>query len=59
MGEPVPCAAQALGVHVKLARYSLDPTNEVATSKVRGFEQILGITLEDIDYLEGAIYTGV
>ena len=46
-------------MRVKLATYSLDPTNEVATSKVCGFEQILGITLEDIDYLEGAIYTGV
>jgi hypothetical protein len=27
--------------------------------KARGFEKILGITLEDIDYLEGAIYTGI
>jgi hypothetical protein len=59
VGQLLPCAAQAFGVHVKLATYSLDPTNKVAVSKVRGFEKILGITLEDIDYLEGAIYTGV
>ncbi len=57
-GELVPRAAEAFGVRVKLATYSLDPTNKVAVSKVRGFEKILGITLEHIDYLEGAIYTG-
>jgi hypothetical protein len=58
-GELIATAAEAFGVRVKLATYSLDPTNEVATSKVRGFERIMGITLDDIDYLEGAIYTGV
>jgi hypothetical protein len=59
VGELLPRAAGAFGVRVKLATYALDPTNKVAASKVRGFERILGITLEDIDYLEGAIYTGV
>jgi hypothetical protein len=58
-GELIASAAEAFGARVKLATYALDPTNEVAVSKVRGFEQILGITLDDIDYLEGAIYTGV
>jgi hypothetical protein len=58
MGGLVPRAADSYGVHVKLATYALDPTNEVATSKVRGFERILGITLEDIDYLEGTCSTG-
>ncbi len=58
VGELLPRAAEAFGVHVKLATYALDPTNEVASSKVRGFEQILAITLDDIHYLEGAIYTG-
>ncbi len=58
VGELLPRGAEAFGVHVKLATYALDPTNKVAVSKVRGFEEILGITLEDIDYLEGAIYTG-
>jgi hypothetical protein len=59
VGELLPRAAEAFGVRVKLATYGLDPTNKVAASKVRGFERILGITLEDIDYLEGAIYTGI
>jgi hypothetical protein len=59
VGELLPRAAEAFGVRVKLETYSLDPTNEVAVAKVRGFEKILGITLKDIDYLEGAIYTGV
>jgi len=59
VGELVPRGREAFGVRVKLATYALDPTNKVAGPKVRGFERILGITLEDIDYLEGAIYTGV
>lgn len=57
-GELLPHGAEAFGVRVKLETYSLDPTNEVAIPKVRGFEQILAITLDDVDYLEGAIYTG-
>jgi hypothetical protein len=48
VGEVLPRAAEAYGVRYKLATYSLDPTNEVAASKVRGFEQILAITLRDI-----------
>ncbi len=43
----------------KLAGYSLDPENEVGGPKARGFERILGITIEDIDYLQGAILTGI
>jgi hypothetical protein len=54
VGELLPRAAEAFGVRYKLETYSLDPTNEV----VRGFKRILAITLDDIDYLEGAIYTG-
>jgi hypothetical protein len=59
VGGVLPRAAEAYGVRVKLATYSLDRTNEVAASKVLGFKQILGITLKDIDYLEGAILTGI
>jgi hypothetical protein len=57
-GKLLPRAAEAFGVRYKLETYSLAPTNEVAAPKVRGFKQILAITIEDIDYLEGAIYTG-
>jgi hypothetical protein len=46
-------------VRVKLETYSLDVTNKAGAPKARGFELILGITIDAIDYLEGAIYTGV
>jgi hypothetical protein len=59
VGEPLPHGTEAFGVRVKLATYSLDPTNDAGAPKARGFQMILGITLDDIDYLEGAIYTGI
>jgi len=46
-------------VRRKLIGYSLDPTNEVGGPKARGFALILGITVADVGYLEGAIQTGV
>ncbi len=58
-GRPVPLAADSFGVHVKLETYALDVAHKDGGPKARGFERILGITIEDIDYLEGAIYTGV
>ncbi len=58
-GKPLPRAAEATGVRRKLAGYSLDPTNEVGGPKARGFEMILGITIEDVDYLAGAIQRGI
>ncbi len=58
-GELLPRAAEATGVHRKLAEYSLDPANKKGGPKARGFKLILGITAKDIDYLEGAIQTGV
>jgi len=58
-GQPLPRATEAFGVHIKLETYSLDPMNAAGAPKARGFQMILGITLEHIDYLEGAIYTGI
>jgi hypothetical protein len=58
VGQLLPRAADAFGVRVKLETYSLDVTHKDGGPKARGFERILGITLDDIDYLEGAIYTG-
>jgi hypothetical protein len=55
----LPRASEAFGVHIKLQTYSLDVNHKKGGPKARGFEKILGITIEDIDYLEGAIYTGV
>jgi hypothetical protein len=58
-GHPLHRAGEAVGIRRKLAGYSLDLTSEIGGPKARGFEQILGITLGDIDYLEGAIQTGI
>ena len=59
VGDPLPRAAVAVGVRRKLATYSLDLAHRRGGSKARRFEQILGITIRDIDYLEGAILTGI
>jgi hypothetical protein len=59
VGELLPRPGGAFGVRVKLETYSLDVTHEEGGPKARGFELILGITLERIDYLEGAILTGI
>jgi len=58
-GELLPRGAEAFGVRVKLAMYSLDIAHKDGGPKARGFARILGITIDDIDYLEGAIYTGI
>jgi hypothetical protein len=55
VGDLLPRAAEAYGVRSKLATYSLDTTNEVGAPKARGFELILGITIEAIDYLQAQI----
>jgi hypothetical protein len=54
-GELLPRAAEAFGVRVKLATYALDVTHKDGGPKARGFARILGITLEQIDYLEAQI----
>jgi hypothetical protein len=59
IGDPLPRAAEATGVRRKLSTYSLDTAHRVGGPKARGFERILGITVRDIGYLEGAIQTGV
>jgi hypothetical protein len=59
IGDPLPRAAEAAGVRRKLSTYSLDPAHRRGRSKARGFERILGITVRDIGYLEGAIQTGI
>jgi filamentous hemagglutinin len=55
VGVLLPRADQAIGVREKLVRYALDRTHEHGGAKARGFEQILGITLDDADYLEEEI----
>lgn len=58
-GDRLPHAADARNVRDKLSTYSLDRTNRLGGPKANGFERILGITSEDIAYLEGAVQTGI
>jgi hypothetical protein len=55
VGELLPRAAEAFGVRYKLETYSLDVTHDSGGPKAHGFEQILGITIDAIDYLEAQI----
>src|SRR5207245_6945225 len=59
VGEPLPRAAEAIGVREKLLNYSLDMTHERGGPKARGFERILGITIDHIDHLEAEIRAGI
>lgn len=59
VGEPLPGAAEVLGVRSKLVGYSLNATHEDGGPKARGFKTILGITIDDVDHLERAIRVGV
>lgn len=43
----------------KLAAYCLNPDHEIGGPKARGFRQLLGIGLADIEYLVDALQTGV
>jgi hypothetical protein len=59
IGEPLPLAAEVVGVREKLVAYSLDPSHRHGGPKARGFQLILGITIADIDYLEAEIRAGI
>ena len=58
-GELLPRAAEVVGVREKLADYSLNPAHREGGPKARGFERILGITVEDLSYLEAAVQAGI
>lgn len=59
VGDRLPRAAEAYGITEKLVRYSLDLDHRDGGAKARGFEQILGITLADVDYLAHVIKTEI
>lgn len=59
MGELLPRATEAFGVRHKLETYSLDIAHRDGGPKARGFDLILGITIEAIDYLEAQILARV
>jgi hypothetical protein len=55
VGELLPRAADAFGLRYKLETYSLNPTHKHGSPKARGFQLILGITIDAIEYLETQI----
>jgi Domain of unknown function (DUF6883) len=55
VGQALPRGAEAVGVRYKLETYSLDINHKYGGPKARGFEQILGITIDAIDYLQAQI----
>ena len=59
VGEFLPRAGEAFGVREKLSTYSLIPSHPDGGSKAQGLAQILGITLQSIDYLEDEIYNRI
>lgn len=59
VGDLLPRGTEAFGVRDKLERYSLDRAHGDGGPKAKGFKRILGIAIADIDYLEGAIQTGI
>jgi Domain of unknown function (DUF6883) len=59
VGEILPRAQRATGVRQKLANYSLDREHPRGEAKARGFELILGLSLDAIDYVEETIYVGI
>jgi hypothetical protein len=59
VGDRLPRAAEAFGITEKLVTYSLNIDHRDGGPKAKGFEQILGITLADVDYLVNTLRAGV
>jgi hypothetical protein len=59
VGDRLPRAAEAYGITEKLVTYSLNLDHSSGGPKAKGFQQVLGITLADVDHLAHALTTGV
>lgn len=57
IGEALPDADCATGVHEKLIRYSLKVGH--ARQKAEAFERVLRITVDDLQYLADALLSGI
>lgn len=57
IGELLPEAEKAYGVHDKLARYSLEPGHP--RRKAEAFAHALAVTGDDLEYVAGALLAGV
>lgn len=59
VGEQLPRAHAALGIDEKLIAYCLNPEHKIGGAKARGFQQVLGIGLADIEYLASSLLDGI
>lgn len=59
IGEPLPRAEEAYGIHEKLAGYSLKTGHEDGGPKAAAFARILGITDADLNHLARELLEGV
>jgi hypothetical protein len=59
IGDVLPRADEVHGIETKLAAYCLNLDHEVGGPKALGFLQILGIKLDDADYLAEELRAGV
>lgn len=59
IGERLPRARAAFGIHEKLSAYCLNPDHEIGGPKAQGFQEILGIVLADVEYLADALRAGI
>lgn len=59
IGEILPRASDAYGVHEKLAGYSLKLDHVGRGKKAEGFARVLAITVADLEYLAEALLHGV
>jgi hypothetical protein len=59
LGEPLPRAAEAVGVHHKLETYSLVMAHRDGGPKAFRFAQLLSIARCDVDHLAAEIAAGV
>jgi hypothetical protein len=59
IGESLPRANEAYGIEAKVTAYCLNLDHEIGGPKAQGFLRILGIGLEDADYLADELRTGL
>jgi hypothetical protein len=59
VGEIVPNAHDAFGVHEKLTSYSLNVDHRDGADKARVFRSVLGLTASDVEYLARALVEGL
>lgn len=58
-GRVLPRAQEAHGIQRGLRAYALNPRHQLGSRKARAFRSVLGITIEDSNYLAGRLLEGV